>query len=355
MALITLLLHVATSLVIRAPFLSPVSLAATRLAGVQCSATPAASANPADDWGGLPAAIAASRCGAINTQLVKAADAEGVLELVDKNGPALNAVNCATALHRLASHLKRQRVQRDFVKRDRRFAALVAATVERAPSCNPRSVSDVLWACATLGVWPAEMLKPLLTQVSAHLQRDAFEAQHLALVAWAFAVLECKPVVLLTLIEKSALKQLSAFNPQNLANLLWGFAKLKHTPSALLPSITARISEPTLLAKLKPVEIADISFAISVLGSAEEQGALMVSLASLAEQGAPLSRFTSRQLVVLIASFARLDLRPAQLEAWTAAVRHRGHVIHTHKYKYKWTAARLTLGLPTCMTAGTYS
>ena len=82
------------------------------------------------------------------------------------------------------------------------------------------------------------MLKPLLTQVAEHLQRSAFEAQHLSLIAWGLAVLECKPVKLLELMEQSTIKQLGAFSTQNCANLLWGFAKLGYQPTALLPRIT---------------------------------------------------------------------------------------------------------------------
>ena len=146
------------------------------------------------DWGGLPAAIQASKCGAINNQLVKAQDAEAVLALAARNGKQLNSVNAATALHRIAAHLKRDRVKRDLVLRDPRFTDLLDTTATLTKECNPRSVSDLMWAFATLQHWPPAMLNPLLTRVATHLQNRAFEAQHLALIAWSFAVLELKPV-----------------------------------------------------------------------------------------------------------------------------------------------------------------
>ena len=173
--------------------------------------------DPSSDWGGLPAAVAASRSGALNGQLVGAVDAEGVLKLTVANAAQLNSVNIATALHRIAAHLKRSRAQRDRVLRDDRFLALLDATEARASECNPRSVSDILWAFATLQHFPATMLKPLLTQVAVHLEASAFEAQHLALIVWSFAVLELKPVKLLDAIERSALRQLQSLNPQNCA------------------------------------------------------------------------------------------------------------------------------------------
>ena len=173
--------------------------------------------DPASDWGGLPAAISASRSGAINNQIAAAVDAEGVLKLTVDNAGQLNSVNIATALHRIAAHLKRSRAQRDRVLRDDRFLALLDATEARASECNPRSVSDILWAFATLQHFPATMLKPLLTQVAAHLEAKAFEAQHLALIVWSFAVLELKPVKLLDAIDATALRQIHTLNPQNCA------------------------------------------------------------------------------------------------------------------------------------------
>lgn len=290
-------------------------------AAARCRAPTGGASVGASDWGRLPTAIAASRAGALNSQIVKAAEAEAVLALVEQNEPVLSAVNCATALHRLGSHLKVQRVQRDRVLRDRRFAGLLAATADRAAGFNPRSVSDVLWACATLGVWPPELLKPVLTQVAAHLERDELEAQHLALIVWSFAVLECKPVVLLNRIELRAAGRLRNFNAQNCANVLWGFAKLQHTPRMLLPAITAKLAAPAFLAQLKPVEVADLSFALSSLGTAEAQGPLLRELAGLAMRDTALASFTSRQLVTLLAAFARLGERPPQLEEWAEAVR----------------------------------
>ena len=87
------------------------SLLAMKLQQPQRPPAPAAASDPASDWGGLPAAIAASKCGAINQQLVKAADADVLLGLVAKNQKQFNAVNAATALHRIAACLKRDRAQ----------------------------------------------------------------------------------------------------------------------------------------------------------------------------------------------------------------------------------------------------
>lgn len=274
-----------------------------------------------EDWGGLPAAITASKAGAINSQLVKSTDAEAVLKLTVKNAQQLNSVNAATALHRIAGHLKKTRAQRDRVLRDQRFESLLDATAELVSQCNPRSVSDILWAFATLQHWPPTMLKPVLTQVNVHLEANAFEAQHLALIVWAFAVLGLKPVKLLERIESSALTQVRYLNQQNCANLLWGFAKLNYKPTTLLPALKAKMLDAAFLERMKPVELSDASYAIAVIGGDDEQLPLLNAFASRATPGSLLTKFTSRQLVLLLWSFARVgSTPPEQLPQWVETI-----------------------------------
>lgn len=334
---------------------------------------------PADtskDWGGLPAAIAASQSGALNNQLVKATDAEGVLALIAQNGAKLSSVNVATALHRLAGHLKRDRARRDAVLRDSRFLALIDATIELADKLSPRSVSDVMWGCATLQHWPPTMLKPVLTQARTHRAAPVRrrpratppraaptpgppaaataagrlpppEVRIRGAAPLAHPLVLCGPRVqagapaarrsgasrapqrrharpparpvqvrLLEMMEASTVKQLGAFNRQNCANVLWGFAKLNHRPTALMPCMCDRLIEPEFLDGLKPVEVADTAYALSVLGTAESEGPLLEALAARAEPETLLERFSSRQLVTMVGSFARFERRPAQLGSW---------------------------------------
>ena len=233
----------------------------------------------------------------------------------------LNSVNTATALHRIAGHLKRTRAQRDRVIRDERFIALLDMVADNAPKCNPRSVSDTLWAFGWLQHWPPSMLKPLLTQVAVHLQNKAFEAQHLALIVWSFAILELKPVKLLDAIDTAALSQLRSLNTQNVANILWGFAKLNYKPQALLgPICNKLLNEPGFVAEMKPVEITDTAFALALLGDATEHKDVILRLAVRAQPSDILSSFNSRQVVTLTWACARLQIRPPELDAWVERV-----------------------------------
>lgn len=115
--------------------------------------------------GGLPGAIKASKCGAINHQIMQHNDLAKLLEFVHSKRTELNGVNIASAIHRLAVHSKFDRAGRDKVLRDPRFEWLITSATEQAPQLNPRSVSDIIWACATMRHWPPTILKPILTQV----------------------------------------------------------------------------------------------------------------------------------------------------------------------------------------------
>ena len=109
------------------------------------AAQPQGSAPPmlpvTNDWAGLPAAIRASRCGALTNQLVKAADAEAILKLTAEHVSEYNQINCATAMHHLAKRLKTERAQRERTLRDSRFEALLERTV----------AGEASWEDAALG------------------------------------------------------------------------------------------------------------------------------------------------------------------------------------------------------------
>lgn len=271
-----------------------------------------------------PQAAEINPCVLINARIKKAKDDEAVLKLVDESDD-FNAINMATALHRLAVMNKRQRARRDALLRDRRFQSLIDSTVERTSEFNSRGVADVLWSCATLQHWPSTLLVPVLTSVSAILDEDMCEAQHLSTMVWALARLECKPVRLLERIEVQAIPRLSSMNVQNCANLLWGFAKLNYRPAKLLPPLSTQLLKPEMLADAKPVEVADLAYALGMLGPSGEHTALLVALGARAAPEAILDAFSSRQVVTLIWAMTKLqatdELPEGLLDAWVAAVR----------------------------------
>ena len=269
----------------------------------------------------------------INRQIVNADDSEAVLCLVEKNAESLNCINIAGALHRIAARNKHKRARRDSLVRDRRFLLLEDALAASGTSAEAqsidgaaRSVADVLWSYATLGSLPPKLLTPVLTSVSVQLERESFEANHYATVVWALGKLQCKPVRLLERIEAQALerKAMEQMDMQNVANLLWGFASLRYQPTQLLPPLSAALANSGLCMSAKPVEVADLAFALSRLGQPGEHGPLLLALAGRASPSA-LSDFSSRQIVSILSAYVTLgaadSLPEGRVDAWVDAVR----------------------------------
>lgn len=286
-----------------------------------------------DDWGGLPGAVKASKAGAINNQMVQAADTDTILRLVVDNYDTLNGVNVATAMHHLARLTKFKRAERDAVLRDPRYLKLLDGAVERVPECHARAIADILWSCGTMTEFPPLLLKPVLTQVAKYLEVGGFEPQHLSIMVWSFATLGVKPVKLLEGIEARALENVKGFNTQNCANILQGAAKLKYPASDLLPAISSMLLQNGLVEQCKPVEVADLAFAVAMLddgaSSTRAQGEappLLTALAGRARHSSNLAAFSSRQLVTVMWAYAKLDLQPdgAALGEWVAHVQ-QGH------------------------------
>jgi len=265
--------------------------------------------------------------GEINRQITDAVDSEAVLEVVSRY-KKLNAVNVATALHKIAARNKKKRARRDVLFRDARFQRLIdSMTLHTSEEFvgSARSVADVMWSVATMQYWPATLLMPMLTSVNAQLEREAFEANHISTVVWALAKLECKPVKLLEKLEAQAVTQISSLDMQNVANLLWGFAKLNYQPRTLLPLLSAALSQPGALADAKPVEVADMAYAFERLCTPLEHEELLLELSSRAAPDAALTAFSSRQLVTLISALERLKATEAlpegRLDEWLEAIR----------------------------------
>ncbi|KAL1510434.1 hypothetical protein AB1Y20_006741 [Prymnesium parvum] len=278
-----------------------------------------------------PPAMPSVPC-ALNQQLKRAKTTEDVLQLTSElvldlvDMDPRHSTNIATALHQLAAMNKRRRAARDAVLRDPRFTLLVEATAKHAPDLTARDTADVLWSFATMQHLPPALLKPLLLRVSEQLDGDGFEGPHLSTTVWSLARLECKPTRLLARIEQQAIPKLIQMNTQNLANLLWGFAKLGYAPSTLLPELSAALCAPGALHSIKPVEVADLCFALGILGGkAGEHHQLMLALAANTTLDNNLERFTSRQVVILIWAIAKQgmasNLPEGLLEKWVKYVR----------------------------------
>ena len=104
-----------------------------------------------------------------------------------------------------------------------------------------------------------------------------------------------------------------------------GFAKLNYPAAKLCPAITDALLKNNLVDGCKPVEVADLTFAIAMLGDQQPTVAppLLRALSGRARSKTDLTSFSSRQLVTMVWAYAKLGLTPEPevLGEWVGQVR----------------------------------
>jgi hypothetical protein len=105
---------------------------------------------------------------------------------------------------------------------------------EKQAKCKPQSISNLVWAFATLGLKPK---KRQLTRLrdEASKQLSAFKPQELANTLWAYASLDQYPGgPFLGAVAAEVKRQIGHFKPQELSNSIWAYATLRHHPGVEL-------------------------------------------------------------------------------------------------------------------------
>lgn len=164
----------------------------------------------------------------LNSEITWAANegSESLLNLIGEKVERFNAINVATALHRLSRHS----VSKGPLGEHDAFKALVekTASVLHLPSsrCDAKAVSTIAHAAAGLGLRDVSIATGVVTASMERLQD--FDRQGVANLAWALAKM---PKVkgrlkLAKLIASKSHRLLAEFSPQELCNVLWALGKL---------------------------------------------------------------------------------------------------------------------------------
>lgn len=147
--------------------------------------------------------------------------------------PQLSAVNAATALHRIAKWQDGPQALSEPL-----FACLGGIIGEAAASagCDPRGLSNSVWAFATLGY----LDQPLLTAIAAASisRMELFGHQGLANTAWSFSTLAVHDMPLFEALASASIRHRNDFDQQDLSNTVWAFATLRLPHIPLLDSIS---------------------------------------------------------------------------------------------------------------------
>ena len=151
-------------------------------------------------------------------------------------GGDFNAVNAATALHRVA-HFSPPRLQS--LAPHPGFALLLKLVTAHTPHLRARELANVLWAFAHLQLPPSPHLGALLLAATGTQLRH-FNPQGTANMLWALGKLGLQPPQPLLQGLLAALgPHLPHIKPQGLSNSVYGLALLGHDPGGRLMDTTA--------------------------------------------------------------------------------------------------------------------
>jgi hypothetical protein len=233
-----------------------------------------------------------------NQRIVEATRSEEILEIVSEAESQLNAVNLATAVHRIAKWSKKGP---STTRSNPSWRLLLNLIRLNADQFSAQGFANVFWAFGTIHV-DALLEDQLLHALASGIMRviDQFNPQALTTVAWGMATMEYHNEKLGQAIKQACFSQLESFNQQDLANAAWALTSLGVSDDALLDRI-ADISA-VLIPSFKPQETANLMWAFAVAKRAHQE-LMDAVVAQVADSPESLS---SQALSNIAWSFAKL-------------------------------------------------
>mmetsp|Transcript_52895 Transcript_52895/g.116101 ORF Transcript_52895/g.116101 Transcript_52895/m.116101 type:complete len:479 (-) Transcript_52895:205-1641(-) len=279
-----------------------------------------------------------------NAAILRCATVDDILGLAAEHGPTMNGVNVSTCVYRVAKTVKMSRCvsghrasARD-VTRQPGWSNLMDLTRSRISELKPQSLSNILWAFATLSWSPRDGLLDEICD-SAMQQIESFNPQDLANTAGALASLKCRKDSFMQAIAEQALMKLDSFVPQAVSTVAWACGTLGYRHVALMQAIGDAVKDsgdtytaqdlvnciwamatlgtphvaalatasdilPSRFSKCSPQHIAHIAWAYATLGCANK-----VFFWDLAEACIPrLASFSHNILAGVTSSFAKAGI-----------------------------------------------
>eukprot|EP00451_Oxyrrhis_marina_P001497 CAMPEP_0204258232 /NCGR_PEP_ID=MMETSP0468-20130131/4874_1 /ASSEMBLY_ACC=CAM_ASM_000383 /TAXON_ID=2969 /ORGANISM="Oxyrrhis marina" /LENGTH=491 /DNA_ID=CAMNT_0051232413 /DNA_START=99 /DNA_END=1574 /DNA_ORIENTATION=- len=212
-----------------------------------------------------PAVLSPKR---LNALILDCRTVQEILQVVEEHGEDLNPVNVATCVYRVARTVKSMRIKgcrtsvRDTV-RSPGWVRLLTLVDSRLPALQPQSLSNILWAFATLSWAPRDGLLERLCAAATQ-QVAAFNPQDLANTAWALSSLKHRDEKLMRGLGRRSLEVLEHFRPQAISNLVYAFAVFEILDEDLLQAVSQRIL--LVVDRFTPEDLANSAWALASLG-----------------------------------------------------------------------------------------
>ena len=184
----------------------------------------------------------------INAQICDAQSTKNIITICNQNLNGLNSCNIATALHRTAQKY-------EAILNKTANDPLIASKVEskevfnmlRKPVLyqlknslfNPKELSNVAWALATLGIIDREIFEAIGKRTIDSIRN--FNEHDLSITAYAFARVGIRDTSLFEEIARESIKKIDSFIDQDLALIVWSFAVMQIDKKRLFETFSAEI------------------------------------------------------------------------------------------------------------------
>ena len=229
-----------------------------RGASVPCAA--AGSSAPPSSSSASSKESGRGRGGAIQSALTSSGDASEILALVAERASAFDAIHAATAIHRVATHVAKDRrggvedpktrAKEEALMNSDAFRTLQTLVLANLPKMNAQGLANVAWAFAKMERDPgADALAAIAAGLAAELGKNAkprandggrrssrehhggVRPQAVSNTLWAFGQLDYSPAPeTLHALCEGATPLLRAFRAQELSNTFLGLARIEHDP-----------------------------------------------------------------------------------------------------------------------------
>jgi len=256
------------------------------------------------------------------TKLKNKQNMSGLLDLYEHNTQQLNAIHLANIYGALAKEVRgSDNVEK--LKNDDKFKNMLESTIDKlqntpnhfgvraiatithslgklkisdqiffneivrlreriAEEGEPQALSNIVWACATVGHESAELFEAVAGQHK--LIAGTGDVQHLSNITWAFAKLDCKAEALFGTVAGQHERIAKEGKVQEWSNICWAFAKLECKANAdeLFHSVAAQHKRIAKNGKVQ--ELSNICWAFAKLECNADAEALFRAVAAQYER-----------------------------------------------------------------------
>lgn len=151
------------------------------------------------------------------------------------------------------------------IQNEQLFNTIARIAAHRLHHFKPFELSNLLWAYAKLGITSRDLFGAVVPHLLER-QECQFKVQCLSTIAWAFATLRQRNVMLFNSIAKELCIYVDDLKSQEISNALWAFAKTRCASPPLFQAVARAACDSGKLPSFKVQELSNTVWAFATAG-----------------------------------------------------------------------------------------